>query len=137
MTEPPETARWHTVQARVRYADTDAQGIVYYANYLVYMEVGRTDLFRSLGTSYREMEERGVKLVVAEAGLKYRASARYDDLLDIRVRIEELRRRVVRFAYEIREAQTARLFVEGFTVHVSVGPDFRPADLPDWVMELQ
>ena len=75
---------WHETLLRVRYAETDKMGIVYYANYLVWFEVGRTDLLRGSGWSYREMEVEGFSLPVIEAQCSYRQSARYDDDLDIR-----------------------------------------------------
>src|ERR1700754_466723 len=86
---------------RVRYAETDQMGVVYYANYFVWFEVGRTDLLRAAGWSYREMEEEGVQLPVIEAQCAYRAPARYDDELEIRTSGASVSPVRVQFAYEI------------------------------------
>ena len=86
---------------RVRYAETDQMGVVYHANYLVWCEIGRTDLLRQLGTSYAEMERGGVVLAVSEATLRYHASARYDDLIRVTARVAQVRSRRIVFEYEI------------------------------------
>ena len=86
---------------RVRYAETDAMGIVHHAVYPVWMELGRSDLLRQLGQSYAEWEKRGVMMSVAEVRVKYRAPARYDELVDVRTRVAEAGRRKVVFAYEV------------------------------------
>jgi acyl-CoA thioester hydrolase len=126
---------WFPVPVRVRYAETDAQAVVYHANYLVYMEVARGAYTRALGLPYQEIEARGVHLVVAEAKLRYKASAGYDDALVVLLRIKELRGRLVRFEYRIEHEETGRLLVTGETSHVCVGRDFRPQPMPDWVVE--
>ena len=126
---------WFPVPVRVRYAETDAQRVVYHANYLVYMEVARGAFTRALGLPYQEIEARGVHLVVAEAKLRYKASAGYDDPLVVLLRIKELRGRLVRFEYRIEHEETGRLLVTGETSHVCVGLDFRPQAIPDWVVE--
>jgi acyl-CoA thioester hydrolase len=114
----------------VRYAETDAQGVVYHANYLVYMEVARTAFTRARGLPYQQLEAQGVNLVVVEAKLRYKAPAAYDDPLLVRVRVRELRGKVVRFAYCIEHAESRRLLVTGETTHVCVGRDFRPREIP-------
>jgi YbgC/YbaW family acyl-CoA thioester hydrolase len=90
-----------TSQIRVRYAETDQMGVAYHANYLVWCEVGRTEFIRQLGVSYAEMEAAGVKLAVADAHLRYRAAARYDDEITITTRLTSARSRMVAFAYRL------------------------------------
>ena len=89
-------------RVRVRYAETDQMGVAYYANYLIWFEVGRSQFCNDCGFSYRDMEgETGLYLIVAEATCRYRTPARYEDELLVRTRIDELTRRTVTFAYEI------------------------------------
>jgi acyl-CoA thioester hydrolase len=96
---------WHETMLRVRYSETDKMGIVYYANYLVWFEIGRTDYCRARGFSYRDMEDsEDAFLVVAEAYCRYKAPAYYDDELIVRTHITELRKRSLRFGYEIVRA---------------------------------
>ncbi len=121
---------------RVRYAETDKMGVVYYANYLVWFEVGRTDLLRGSGWSYREMEVDGFSLPVIEAQCSYRQSARYDDDLDIRTTGTLLSRVRVRFNYEVVRAADEAVLAEGYTVHASLDQDGRPRRLPDRIATL-
>jgi len=121
---------------RVRYAETDKMGVVYYANYLVWFEVGRTDLLRGSGWSYREMEVEGFSLPVIEAQCSYRQSARYDDDLDIRTTGTLLSRVRVRFNYEVVRAADDAVLAEGYTVHASHDQDGRPRRLPDRIATL-
>jgi len=121
---------------RVRYAETDKMGVVYYANYLVWFEVGRTDLLRGSGLSYREMEVEGFSLPVIEAQCSYRQSARYDDDLDIRTTGTLLSRVRVRFNYEVVRAADDAVLAEGYTVHASLDQDGRPRRLPDRIATL-
>jgi acyl-CoA thioester hydrolase len=86
---------------RVRYAETDQMGVAYHANYLVWCEVGRTDFIRGLGLPYAELERRGTFLAVADASIRYRAPARYDDLLRVATRVESAGSRAITFGYEI------------------------------------
>ncbi|HSU65664.1 MAG TPA: thioesterase family protein [Tepidisphaeraceae bacterium] len=117
---------------RVRYAETDQMGVVYYANYVVWMEVGRVELCRTLGFRYRDMErDDGVLLAVAEAHCRYLSPARFDDEVLIRTHIEQANRRFVTFGYEMRLAADDRKLVTGHTKHVFLGKDFRPTKLPE------
>ena len=119
---------------RVRYAETDAMGIVHHAVYPVWMELGRSDLLRQLGQGYAEWEAQGVRMAVAEISLKYRAPARYDELVEVRTWVKEAGRRKVVFGYEVvREA--VRL-VEGETSHLVIGPDQRGRTLPEAMLAL-
>ena len=117
---------------RVRYAETDQMGVVYYSNYLIWMEVGRVELCRTCGFHYRDMErEDGVLLAVAEANCRYLSPARFDDEVIIRAWIEAAHRRVVTFGYEMRLAADERKLATGHTKHIFLGTDFRPIKLPE------
>ena len=105
-------------------------GVVYYANYLVWFEVGRTDLLRAEGWSYRDMEQEGFGLPVIEARCEYRQSARYDDELEIRTRGSLLSPVRVRFDYQIVRPADAALLAEGHTVHAALDREGRPRRLP-------
>ena len=117
---------------RVRYAETDQMGVVYYANYLVWMELGRVELCRARGFNYRDMErEDGVLLAVAEAHCRYRSPARFDDEVIVKTWIEEADTRVVTFAYEMRLGETDRTLATGHTRHIFVNREMRRARLPE------
>ena len=115
---------------RVRYAETDQMGVVYYANYFVWFEVGRTDLLRDAGWSYREMELEGIALPVIEAHCEYRQSARYDDELEIRTTGSQLSRVRVAFDYEVVRPSDAATIATGRTIHAALDRDGRPCRLP-------
>jgi acyl-CoA thioester hydrolase len=118
---------------RVRYAETDQMGVVYYANYLVWMEIGRTDFCVHAGFRYRELEESdGCAIVVSEAACRYRAPARYDDEILVRTTLSRLRRRALDFTYDIRNATTGESLAAGRTAHIVVTlATSRPRTLPD------
>jgi acyl-CoA thioester hydrolase len=117
-------------RVRVRYAETDQMGVVYHANYFVWFEVGRTDLLRRSGWSYRELEGDGVSLPVIEAHCEYRQPARYDDELEIRTRGSILTHVRVEFTYEIVRVADGAGLVTGHTVHAALDRDGRPCRLP-------
>jgi acyl-CoA thioester hydrolase len=120
---------------RVRYAETDQMGMVYYANYFVWMEIGRTDFCRESGFSYADLErEEQAFLPVAEANCRYLAPARYDDEIIVSTEIARLNRRLIEFSYNIKTKDT--LLAEGRTLHVILGPDGKPRSLPDRYLEL-
>lgn len=122
----------HETRLRVRYAETDQMGIVYHANYLVWMEVGRVEYCRAAGLRYRDLEkETGVLLTVVEANCRYLAPALYDDEIAVQTRVEEFTPRMVRFGYEIRNAATGALLATGFTKHLFLGPERKPRKLPE------
>ena len=124
-------------RVRVRYADTDRMGVAYYANYLVWFEVARTEWFRQTGTSYREVEGEGISLPVIEAHCAYRRAARYDDELEIRTRATLLTPARVRFDYQVVRADADQaLLAEGHTVHAAVNGHGRPGRLSDRVRAL-
>ena len=117
---------------RVRYAETDQMGVVYYANYLVWMEVGRVELCRAMGFNYSDMErEDGVLLAVAEACCRYQSPARFDDEVIVKTWIEEAHSRMVTFAYEMRLAEGDRVLATGQTRHIFVDREMRRARLPE------
>ena len=119
---------------RVRYAETDAMGIVHHAVYPVWMELGRSDLLRSLGQGYSEWEAQGVFMAVGELQVKYRAPASYDELLTVRTWVKSASHRKVVFGYEV--LRDATLLAEGETLHLVVGPDGRHRTLPEPMLEL-
>lgn len=111
---------------RVRYAETDAMGIVHHASYLVWMEMGRTEFMRSFGFTYSQLEEMGVVMPVLEINVRYRQSSFYDDELCITTWVEELSRTKIKLAYTIVRKSDERLLTEGWTLHTFTGPDGRP-----------
>jgi|SRR5690349_716049 acyl-CoA thioester hydrolase len=116
---------------RVRYAETDNMGVVYYANYLIWMEVGRVDLCKACGFNYRDMEkDDGIYLAVAESHCRYRAPAHFDDEVIVKTWIEAASTRMVTFAYEIRLREGERRLATGSTRHVFVSRAMRPTQLP-------
>jgi acyl-CoA thioester hydrolase len=123
-------------RVRVIYGDTDKMGVVYYANYLRYFEAARAELFRLAGGSYTRMEDEGFGLPVVEALAQYKAPARYDDLLAISVAVTAVKKASIRFEYQIRLDGHERVLALGHTVHACVGPNGKPAGLPEWVVRL-
>ncbi len=116
----------------VRYAETDQMGIVYYANYFVWFEVGRVAWCRAKGFHYRDMEvEEGKFMTVAEAACRYKAPARFEDEVLIRTAVAFAADKVVRFQYEIRIKGTGQLLATGETTHVVTDSEVRPARIPD------
>ena len=124
-----------TTEVRVRYAETDQMGIVYYANYLVWFEIGRVELLRSLGLAYSQLEtDHQCILPVVEASCRYRSPARYDDQILIETRPSLLRGAVLKFAYRILrkgpEGEEPKLLAEGETVHVVCDDQLNKKTLP-------
>jgi acyl-CoA thioester hydrolase len=116
----------------VRYAETDQMGIVYYANYLVWFEVGRSAWCKARGFHYAEMESRDDRyLMVAEAGCRYKAPARFEEAVIIRTSLGKTNDRVIRFNYEIMRKRDRQLLAKGETAHVVATRNYRPARLPD------
>ena len=130
---------WHEHRLRVRYGETDQMGVVYHANYLVYMEEGRTRLMEALGCSYAELERQGWALVVRRAELRYRAPARYDEELVVRSAVERLGGASVRFVYEIARVADGVALAEGMTELACVDRregEGKPTLLPERVRAL-
>jgi acyl-CoA thioester hydrolase len=126
-----------TIETRVRYAETDQMGVVYYANYLVWFETGRTELLRAAGLTYDQLEkEHGLILPVAEARCRYLSSAHYDDRVLIETRPSQVRGPLVKFAYRIFRANDPdsperELLAEGETIHLVCDRQMRRVCLPD------
>jgi acyl-CoA thioester hydrolase len=121
---------------RVRYAETDKMGVVYYANYLVWFEVARAELLRSLGWSYREMELAGVSLPVIEAHCDYRRPAHYDDELEVKAEGRMLSPVRMEFRYEVVRKQDRTVAASGRTVHAALDASGKPCRLPARVREV-
>jgi acyl-CoA thioester hydrolase len=122
------------ITLRVRYAETDAMGVAHHASYIVWLEQGRTELLRTCGTSYRAIEAAGFFVVLTDLQARYLASARYDDVVAVRVRIDGLRSRGMSFAYELRLAESGAPLLTARTEHVFVSratghPTRPPAEL--------
>jgi acyl-CoA thioester hydrolase len=119
------------IRLRVRYAETDQMGVVYHAHYLVWMEIGRTELCKKMGVRYRDMEEAdGVLLAVAEVSCRYLYPARYDEEVVVHAEITQATSRLVRFSYAIKSGESEKTLATGSTTHVFCGRDMRPRKLP-------
>jgi len=125
-----------TSRVRVRYAETDQMGVVYYANFFIWFEVGRADLLRAAGWNYREMEADGFSLPVIEAHCTYRVGAKYDDEIDVRTSGVLLSPVRVQFTYEVVRAADASTLATGTTVHATLDRAGRPCRLPERVRTL-
>jgi acyl-CoA thioester hydrolase len=130
------TAPSSTSSVRVRYAETDKMGVVYYANYFVWFEVARADLLRTLGWSYRDMEHEGVSLPVIEAHCRYHQPARYDDELRVTAEGRMLSPVRMEFTYHVTRAADEVLAASGRTVHAALDPGGRPCRLPDRIRQV-
>lgn len=117
-----------------RYAETDAQGVVHHANYLVWFEEGRSDYLRQLGLHYRDFETAGFFVVVAEAEVRYRAPAFYEDEVNIHTTLAKCRGKVLEFTYRVVN-NGGTLLAEGRTLHVVLDRERRPVNLPDWIVQ--
>ena len=136
MSGPVAGPRESAIEFRVRYAETDQMGVVYHANYLIWCEIGRTDLIRQLGTSYAELEREGVALAVTDASVRYHSAARYDDLIRVRTVITDVRSRTVTFGYRIEDATTGVRLASASTTLVSLNGEGKPVALPDDMRKL-
>ena len=117
---------------RVRYSETDQMGVVYHANYLVWFEVGRVELLRQLGFSYREMEQQdGCAIAVIEACCRYKAPARYDDEIIVRTYLKYLRESLIQFGYELLRSEDGAMLAEGETTHIVVDINMKKRALPE------
>src|SRR5436305_11643952 len=116
------------IPIRVRYAETDRMGLLHHANYLVYFEQGRTELLRSLGYSYKDLEDQGYLLVLTKCEVRYRSPARYDDLLTLRTTV--VRTTAVRIDHRYELLRDGTLLAEGATTLACVDRDGRVQELP-------
>lgn len=126
---PSGPPRVETTTVRVRYAETDRQGIVYHANYFVWMELGRTDFLRKSGFPYPDLEAAGIVFAVSEARCRFRGAAEYDDEVEVATRVREVRSRSVVFEYELRAGE--RPLASGETTLVALDVERRPRRIPD------
>lgn len=124
------TPRESTIEVRVRYAETDQMGVVYHANYLVWCEIGRTDLIRRLGTSYADLERDGVGLAVIDASVRYHSAARYDDLIRIRTVLSDVRSRTVTFDYKIENAASGLRLASAQTTLATLNKEGKLVAMP-------
>jgi len=125
-----------TITLRVNYSETDQMGVVYHANYLIWFDRARTELMRETGVTYKELEQQGVYLAVSEVKVRYRAAARYDDLVRVRCWVRDLASRRVTFGYAVERAATAELLATGETALVSLTHDHTLTRIPAYVVEL-
>jgi len=117
---------------RVRYAETDQMGVVYHANHFIWFEVGRVELLRQFGFSYRDMErDDGCFIAVVDARCRYKAPARYDEEIIVRTRLKNVRDSMVHFGYELVRADDGMLLAEGETVHVVTNAEMKTSTLPE------
>jgi acyl-CoA thioester hydrolase len=122
----------HQTRLRVRYAETDQMGVVYYANYLVWMEVARVEFCKALGFRYKDMEiDDGVLLAVVDAQCRYLYPARFDQEVIVETRIAETNSRMVSFSYEMRLAESDRKPATGSTRHIFCNRAMKPVRLPE------
>jgi acyl-CoA thioester hydrolase len=122
---------------RVRYAETDQMGVVYHSNHFIWFEVGRVELLRQLGFSYRDLESNdNLFFAVAEAKCRYRAPVRYDEEVLVRTQLLNVRESVVHFGYELRRAEDRALLAEGETTHIVTDAAMKIAEIPDKYMKV-
>ncbi len=119
-------------RVRVRYAETDKMGVVYHSNHFIWFEIGRVELLRQLGFSYRDMEEQdGRFIAVVEAKCRYRAPVRYDEEVLVRTQLLNVRDSVIHFGYELRKVDDGSLLAEGETTHIVTDANMKIAALQD------
>jgi len=126
----------HRTTCRVIYGDTDNMGIAYYANYLRWFEMGRTEMFRSLGLAYKSIESKGVYLPVSEVYCKFKSSAYYDDLIEIETTLDTRIRGGIKFDYHIYREDGKTLLVQGYTKHAYMNGSGRVIRPPAFLLEL-
>ncbi len=119
------------VEIRVRYAETDQMGVAYYANYLVWFEVGRSEFCRTRGFRYIDLEALGYKLVVTDVNCRYRNSARYDETVIVRTRLKGVNKRMITFRYQILRKDQEEVIAEGETRHICVDSNGKTKSLPE------
>ena len=128
--------RESAIEFRVRYAETDQMGVVYHSHYLVWCEIGRTDLIRQLGTSYASLEKDGIGLAVIDASVRYHSGAKYDDLVRVRTTVTDVRSRTVKFDYRIEDATTGMRLASASTTLASINREGKLVALPAEVRKL-
>jgi len=119
------------VDIRVRYAETDQMGVAYYANYLVWFEVGRSEFCRKRGFRYADLEALGYKLVVSDVNCRYRNPARYDEAVVVRTRLKGVNKRMITFGYQILRKEPEEVIAEGETRHICVDSNGKTKSIPE------
>ena len=126
-----ETPAVNETRIRVRYAETDQMGVVYHSNHFIWFEVGRVELLRQLGFSYKDMEAQDdCFIAVVDARCRYKAPVHYDDEVVVRTYLKHVREKVIHFGYELRSAD-GRLLAEGETTHIVASAQMKPRRLPE------
>ena len=123
-------------EIRVRYAETDQMGVVYHGNYFTWFEIGRTSFLRELGYSYKELEKKDMMLPVVNVTCDYKESAKYDDEIQIKTTIKELKGVRITYHYELYRKADQRLLAKGTTTHAFVDGGFKPINLKKHQPEL-
>jgi len=132
-----DMATVNETRIRVRYAETDQMGVVYHANHFIWFEVGRVELLRQFGFSYKDMErEEDCFIAVVDAQCRYKAPVHYDDEVIVRTYLKHVRQKVIRFGYELRSTETGELLAEGETTHIVADSRMRPRMLPEKYMKV-
>jgi acyl-CoA thioester hydrolase len=119
------------IEIRVRYAETDQMGVAYYANYLVWFEVGRSEFCRKKGFRYVDLENLGYKLVVSDVNCRYRNPARYDETIMVRTRLKGVNKRMITFGYQILRKDKEEVIAEGETRHICVDSNGKTKSIPE------
>src|SRR5258707_1791260 len=136
---PTSSGQHHSVnetRIRVRYAETDQMGVVYHANHFIWFEVGRVELLRQLGFSYKEMErEDDCFIAVVDARCRYKAPVHYDDEVVVRTHLKNIRDKMIHFGYELVRADSGELLAEGETTHIVADSQMKPRALPEKYMK--
>jgi len=132
-----DKATVNETRIRVRYAETDQMGVVYHANHFIWFEVGRVELLRQFGFSYKDMErDDDCFIAVVDARCRYKAPVHYDDEVIVRTFLKHVREKVIRFGYELGSAETDELLAEGETTHIVADSKMKPRVLPKKYMRV-
>lgn len=126
----------YTTEIKVRYAETDKMGIVYYANYLVWFEVARTECFAARGYDYLEVEKQGLFMAVVESHCRYKAPARYGDTILVETWPEDVKNSSLKFSYHIYRKSDHLLLCDGYTTHVLIDENIKPKKIPEKIREI-
>jgi acyl-CoA thioester hydrolase len=133
----PRSPFQNETRVRVRYAETDQMGVVYYANYYVWMELGRVEFVRALGVNYKEMEATdGLLLAVVESNCRYLRPAKYDQEISIVTTVNDFSHRGIEFTYQMNDVETGEILAVGTTKHMWLNREFRPTRLPEKYMDM-
>lgn len=126
----------HSTTFRVRYAETDAMGVAHHSSYVIWFELGRSDLLWQRGSNYADLEAQGYYLPVTELGVKYLAPARFGDIITVRTEVEAVRSRSMVFRYEVIKEETKELLAKGYTKHICIDKAGRVRVIPELVKGL-